>query len=139
MKGPELSQFTTRFQVQYRRSFKPAESQAFLRDLLLTIAESCVSRGAAIIGHIKLLATTSEGGYFHGSVTSTRTPPTVEPFDVFPHDALTVALVVLVYGITEGEIENIVNDVWNELTDEGDEIIVHQKTDPSLPNQEEVR
>ena len=139
MKGPELSQFTENFQVQYSRPFRPAESKAILRDLLSMIAQSCVSRGATVIGHIKLLATPPEGGYFYGSVTSTRMPATVEAFDVFPHESLTIDLVVLVYGLTEVENMRIVSEVWNELADEGGEIIVHQQTRPTFPIQEEGR
>ena len=139
MKGPELSQFSARYQVKYLRHFKPAESQAFLRDLLSRIAQSCVSRGAAVIGHIKLIATTTEGSYFHGSITSTRTPPTVEAYDIFPHEALTIDLVVLVYGIAKEKIESIVHNIWKELTDEDDEIMVHPKTDPPPPIRKEER
>ena len=139
MKTPQLSQFTANYQVHYPRCFELAESQAFLGKLLSRITQLCESRGAAVIGHIKLLATPPEGGYFYGSVTSTRMPATVEAFDVFPHEALTIDLVVLVYGLTEVEIMRIVSEVWNELADEGGEIIVHQQTRPTFPIQEEGR
>jgi len=139
LKTPQLSQFTANYRVHYRRSYGSAESQALLGDMLSRIAQLCESRGAAVIGHIKLLATLPEGGYFHGSVTSTRMSATVEAINVFPHEALSINLVVLVYGLEEEQIVRIVSEVWNELTDEGDEIIVHQKTDSPLPNQEEER
>jgi hypothetical protein len=139
MRCPELSQFSAKYQVQYPQLYKSAESQAFLRDLLSRIAQVCKSKGAAVIGHIKLLATLPEGGYFHGSVTSTRTPPTFEAFNVFPHQLLEIALVVLVYGIAEEEIERIVDDVWNEIADDSAEIIVHHQTDPPLSKQKDER
>ncbi len=139
MKKLELSQFAASYQVNYLRRFNSAKSQAFLETLLSNIANECVSRGAKAIGHIKLFGKTHGGGYFQGSVTSARKPPTVTAFNVPIHKELDFDLVVLVYSLADGDAGRIVELVMDKLTDEMGEIADYQLVTPSISRKEEMQ
>lgn len=119
MKNVELSQFTGHYQIIFPRDHEPAESRAIIGNVLGLLAIECRSAGAEVIGHIKLLATCPEGGYFHGSVTSTHVPAEVEAIGVGVHRSLDISLAALVYGLEKERLEGIATSEWRKLMDTG--------------------
>lgn len=132
MKHFELSPFTGHYHITYPGDSAPAESRVILEGFLEKLAEACISEGAEIIGHIKLLAMTPEGAYFRGSLTSTRIPADVEAMGVDVHRSLDISLVVLVYGLEKEKLEGTVLNEWSKLMDTGSVASVIQLNVPEF-------
>lgn len=76
--------------------------------LLKDIGQGCMAAGATLIGHVKCHGVVSDGTGFHGHLTSLRLGATCEGAAEGPVDRLELDLVVLVYGIPRGAVEDVV-------------------------------
>jgi len=89
--------------------------EAILGQYLQTIAKQCTSVGKCVIGHIKALSTFPDKSYLRISVVAANIPATKEGKVPAGCADLELTLNVLVYGLAQSTIEQIVYETANEI------------------------
>jgi hypothetical protein len=82
--------------------------RVLIATLLEEIGRSCLNLGASLIGHVKCHVVCDPSGRFHASLTSLRSGTHVAGDAVSEASILQIELVVLVYGLDLGRIDDAV-------------------------------
>ncbi|HBY98193.1 MAG: hypothetical protein M5U01_08685 [Ardenticatenaceae bacterium] len=108
MTEPLLAPYAARVHWQSPAPLDQRALETLLAHLLEEVARRADAAGARLVGHIKALATFPDGGYVRGSVTSPG--QAADTIGVVPgrHHQFDLTLNVLVYGLTEDEVDQIV-------------------------------
>ena len=99
----------------WRLSNADNQWETILGEYLQTIAKRCTSAGKCVIGHIKALSTFADKSYLQISVVAANIPATLEGKAPAGCVDLELTLNVLVYGLAQSTIEQIVYETANEI------------------------
>lgn len=94
-------------------------TRALVAGLLEGVGRQCQQAGARLIGHIKCLVEFA-GGYLRGSLTDFGRPADVAGEVPAPIHQMDVLLHVLVYGLTDEQVDECVRAVLAELERAGE-------------------
>jgi len=108
MMAEDFTAYAVIAHIGFDRPLSPQTIQQNVGELMSRIALDCVGEGARLIGHIKCLAETLEGGAIICSVTTEDGRATSSGRVPSSSDLLDVILNVLVYGLSDDRIEEIV-------------------------------
>lgn len=94
-------------------------TRALVAGLLEGVGRQCQQAGARLIGHIKCLVEFA-GGYLRGNLTDFGQPADVAGEVPAPIHQMDVLLHVLVYGLTDEQVDECVRAVLAELERAGE-------------------
>lgn len=99
MTALNLEPYAARLHWQFGQPLSGEAWGGLLAEHLDLLADRCRLAGSTVIGHIKGLALTPEGGFIRLNLVSAARPTAVECAAIGRYAALTVDLNVLVYGL----------------------------------------
>ncbi len=106
--------YAARLRCETASPLNAETARAVVAGLLEGVSRQCQQAGARLIGHIKCLAEFA-GGYLRGSLTDFRRPADVAGEVPAPIHQMDVLLHVLVYGLTDEQVDKCVRAALAEL------------------------
>ncbi|MGC8825480.1 MAG: hypothetical protein ACP5TV_00575 [Anaerolineae bacterium] len=110
--------YAARVRCEAAKPIEDKAAQALVAGLLEEVGRQCQQGGARLIGHIKCLAEFA-GGYLRGNLTDFGRPADVAGEVPAPIQQMDVLLHVLVYGLTEEDVDECVHAALRRLEQTG--------------------
>lgn len=111
MSDMTLEPFAARLRFTFPNPRRIEEWTEILKEFLETSAMLCEKSGLSLIGHIKGLVLLQGSRYVRASVVSTSLPAQVETDASGELAEMTIAVTMLVYGLSKKRLEAIVMEV----------------------------
>ena len=101
----EVKAYAVSYSLSREKEIVSAELRRFAADLMKSISDACIRRGAKVIGHIKAYIEHGSG-FLHASTVGESADVTVNGRDGDPVTRFTLVVNSIVYGLPEELIKN---------------------------------
>jgi hypothetical protein len=96
----EVKAYAVSCSLSREKKLEGGELRRFAADLMKSIADACIKRGAKVIGHIKAYIE-HDSGFLHANTVGESADVTVKGRDGDPVNRFTVVVNSIVYGLGE--------------------------------------
>lgn len=101
----DVKAYAVSYSLSREKEMVSAELRRFAADLMKSISDACIKRGAKVIGHIKAYIEHASG-FLHANTVGESADVTVNGRDGGPVNSFTLVVNSIVYGLPEESIKD---------------------------------